>query len=426
MSTTEKNSNNIRHMNTRIVLSYYVANLVGAGLLAIPVVALEKVGVWSLAVWGILIACSWPLAIVFSRIAVLFPDSSGLLRFIRELQGIYWSKTIGLLFLITFVIGNPIVGMIGARYFQQLFNTDTISIYDLAILIMIGSVVFNLVDLRISSQIHSALVYATLLVVLLALIYSGFSSNYEAIGTVDFTPPKISDFSSALAICFFLYLGWENVCTISPNVRDPDRTFKKAVLWAVIIVGSIYLFVAIILVTNVKTGEINGNYALLDWLLRSGEADYRIVWIANLAGFFLILFNANVWVLAASKLFSSCATQGLVPSYFAKGAENTPRRALIALGVIYAVELKLLDYLSRDEFFLTEFVSIVFIFVYLFVLFTAVFKFPERKTRNYAIVALGLLLAVAGTMLKMLLTIFVFVVAIYIFFRSTDIKKEKL
>lgn len=344
------------------LVAYYVTNLIGAGIFVIPAIAQERAGFWVLAAWLFLTLCSWPMARVFAQISLDYPNSNGILAFISQCGSPRLGFALSMLTMLIMIGGNPIMGLVSARYAIAAFGLPADWLHMLAIGFMLLSVAFNLLGLRNSARMQTILVVVTM-TMLLALV--GLVLVAHPVAAVQSTTNfEFQPFLAALAICFFTFLGWENVSTIAPTVKNPQRSFRIATIVAVPLVGFLYISVALalLLVTN---GSLRpGDYAVLDHLVAGAGYPQATSWTNGLA-LIVVILSTNAWVLSAGRLLAASARDGYLPSIFARHRANgVPFNAMIGLAVTYSLTLLLFLFSDNVEGSLIELVSGGFILIY--------------------------------------------------------------
>ncbi|MFD1747311.1 APC family permease [Rhizobium helianthi] len=372
------------------LVAYYVTNLIGAGIFVIPAIAQERAGTWVLGAWLFLTLCSWPMARIFARISLDYPNNNGILHFISQCGSPRLGYALSMLTMLIMIGGNPIMGLVAARYAIAAFNIPGEWLYELGIGFMLLSVGFNMLGLRNSARVQTTLVVltTTCLLSLVGLVFanSGTTSWPES------SSFEVEQFLGALAICFFTFLGWENVSTIAPSVRKPERSFRLATLISVPLVGLLYLSVAIALLLVTQGTIRTGDYAVLDHLV-SGAGFGNATLFTNCLALVVVILSTNAWVLAASRLLAATARDGHLPAVFARqGKAQIPFHALAALAVTYTLTLLIFRSSSNAEGTLIEFVSGGFVLIYATTFALAVRRYRKESVVIHALASLILCL----------------------------------
>ncbi|MGG7519639.1 APC family permease [Allorhizobium undicola] len=372
------------------LVAYYVTNLIGAGIFVIPAIAQERAGAWVLGAWLFLTLCSWPMARIFARISLDYPNSNGILYFISQYGSPRLGYALSMLTMLIMIGGNPIMGLVAARYAIAAFHLPGEWLYELGIAFMLLSVGFNMLGLRNSARMQTALVVltTTCLLGLVGLVFvNGGAATWPEANQFEVEP-----FLAALAICFFAFLGWENVSTIAPNVRDPERSFRLATLISVPLVGLLYLSVSLALLLATKGTLHTGDYAVLDHLV-TGLGFGKATLFTNCLALVVVVLSTNAWVLAASRLLAATARDGHLPSIFARQSKSAiPFHALLALAVTYVLTLLLFRTSSHAETTLIEFVTGGFVLIYAITFFLAVRRYRKESIIIHAVSSLVLCL----------------------------------
>lgn len=403
---------------TGTLVTYYITNLVGAGILVIPAIALEAAGPWSILAWLVLCVCAWPMARVFASIAIDYPNSNGVLHFVGVMLGHRVRDALTLLLLLAMVVGNPVVALVAARYMLNCLGWGADMYYPTAVTIMLLNVGFNLVGLKMGSWLQRILLSLTMGVLVIALASAVPAADAARLTRIPFS---LDGFLGALGVCFFTFLGWENVCTIAPNVRDGARSFKRAITIAVPLIGGLYMAIAVTLALTVPIETISGDYAVLNLLTNAGSSS-QIAAGANFIGFLVVFLSGNAWVLAGGKLCSAAARDGLLPRSLARGTETTPRLAFLAMNGGYMLTILVLAAFGKTEAVLVEFVSATFICVYITAMYAALRFYPRHEVRYLALVSFLMISIFAGSVLLkvMLITLLAVGICVLLRFNSSE------
>ncbi|MBM3117160.1 APC family permease [Jeongeupia naejangsanensis] len=375
-------------LSTRHLTAYYVSSLVGSGILVIPAMAAEIAGPAALIAWLALVALSYPVALVFARISVAYPDSSGIVRFLGVCFPPVMARIAALLLLGTMILGNPVVGLAAARYFcHALGITSPWGLTLTAIAVMWGNVAFNLGGLRFGSRAQTAML-SLLVIVLIGVLVLALPATDPA-NLAPFAPNGLWAVGIAASVCFFSFLGWENVSTVATQVRTPETTFPRAIRLALVAVGGLYLGIAVVYALVVPASDIAGQYAVISDLLARSVGP-RAGLAADLIGGVLLFVTSNVWVLAAGRLMSATARDGGLPAWLARteGRGETPVPALWLLAGLYALVLLGLRLSGQNETAIIHLADLNFLLVYLFTFWAAWRHFPDAATRRRALAAL--------------------------------------
>lgn len=108
-------------------------------------------------------------------------------------------------------------------------------------------------------------------------------------------------------MAFFSFLGWENVSSMAEQVKDPARTYRRAIRWAVPLVGFLYIGVAAAYLAVPGDAPV-----VISVLLYASSGPAGAV-AGDLLALGLAVVATNAWVVGAARLAASAARSGIVP-----------------------------------------------------------------------------------------------------------------
>lgn len=361
--------------------AYYVSSIVGVGILVIPGIAANIAGPASLIAWVILLLISYPFALFFARMSMKCPDSSGISAFVEQAFGATIGKSVAVVLAATMIIGNPIMGIATAHYLQNLigFSGNTTLIW-VGYGMMIVSILFNLLGLQFGSKVQTGILLLLILGLIGVVLFSVPHAKPEQL--TPFTPHGWWAVGTAIVLCFYSFLGWENVSTIAEEVKNPEKTFPRAIGWAIVIVGVLYLSVSSAFLLVVPPEFMQGNVTVISGLLEviSGTIASRI---GDVVAVLLLILSTNAWVMGASRLIYALSRDGLLPERLSHvhGKTGVPVQALLALIPGYAAVTVFLASFGLSEVPLIHFANSTFMVVYLIVFVAGLKLFTSRDIR---------------------------------------------
>jgi APA family basic amino acid/polyamine antiporter len=240
-----------RKLSSVDATSLVVGGIVGVGIFYNPsrIAAAVPDPTWYLALWvfGAIVAVH--AALVFAELGAAFPKAGGWYVFLREAFGPFPA------FLFAFVVLGVVATGASAVMMhicvQNLAGIvpgvglpDTTSGRVAGAAILVGVTGLALLGVKAGALLQNACT-----VVKLAAITALAAGAWLVFrpGDVALTPPPIpegglmSGAIRALLPIFFAYGGWQMVCYVAPQVKDPARTLPRAILVGVAIVTAAYL-----------------------------------------------------------------------------------------------------------------------------------------------------------------------------------------
>jgi amino acid transporter len=229
-----------------------MTNMVGVGpFITIPLIIAAMNGPQCMLGWvlgSVLALCD---GLVWAELAAALPGAGGTYLYLREA----FKKTpLGLLlpflFIWQFIFSAPLEiasGYIGFAYYISYFWQSIAPWQTRLIAFAVGAVVIGLLYRRITAIGRLTVVlWAGMLLTVAWIVFSGLA-NFRPELAFDF-PKDAFSFSTgfamglggAMLIAMYDFLGYYDICFVAGEVRRPERTIPRAILYSVLAVGLMY------------------------------------------------------------------------------------------------------------------------------------------------------------------------------------------
>jgi APA family basic amino acid/polyamine antiporter len=176
------------------------------------------------------------------------------------------------------------------------------------------------------------------LVILLFFIVVAFA-NFGTGNFHNFAPTGVDGVTSAAAIIFFAYIGFDAVSTGSEEAKNPAKDLPLAIIGSLVICTIFYVLTAVGAIGIASPAELAATDAPLAAALDKGAGISWAASILSLGAVVAITSVVLVIMYGQTRIFFAMCRDGLLPQRFAKVNQRfgTPARLTIGLGVLIAI-----------------------------------------------------------------------------------------
>jgi amino acid transporter len=315
---------------------------------------------------------SLPTAFMIGELSSALPAEGGYYAWVRRGLGNFWGFQEAWLSLTASIFDMAIYPTLFVGYLTQIapwFAPGHRGIF-VGLFVVTACAALNLAGIRVvgltSLWLFFLLSMPFAVIVLMSPFKAGTLANAHSTSTATL------GLLGGMLIAMWNYMGWDNASTIAQQVERPQRTYPRAMIAAVILVGLTYVlpFLAVYL-AGIPASAFAGDGA---WTQVAGmiAGTFRG---ANWLGFLLALGGMmsafgmfNALVMSYSRLPLAMARDGMLPKLFAKTSKRThvPWVAIVVCAACWALCLGLglrrlvtLDIILYGASLILEFVTLV-------------------------------------------------------------------
>jgi APA family basic amino acid/polyamine antiporter len=183
-----------------------------------------------------------------------------------------------------------------------------------AVLIVLALTWILILGIRESARLNTALVVLKLAVI---AVFVGIGVFYvKPQNWTPFAPNGFAGISSAAAIIFFAYIGFDAISTAAEETRNPQRNMPIGMLGSLAVCTVVYVVVALVLTGMVKWRQLDTAEPLATAFSALG-----MNWAAGVISFGALFATTSVLLvfqLGQPRIFFSMARDGLLPEWAAR------------------------------------------------------------------------------------------------------------
>lgn len=326
-----------RALGTFTLTLYGVGVIVGAGIFVLVGEVISHAGNagWLAFVGASLAAL--PTGLSYAELASRYPKSGGEAVFVERAFGRSdVSFLVGFFIVASGVMSTAAVSHGFADYLRVVLPMPSVPRWLLIVGFLGVLTIINDRGIRGSTWLNA--VFTTVSV--LALVVLGLAGTPqwdEGIGPLVQAPLDVPPLAilSAVALAFYAFIGFEDICNVAEETREPSRTIPRAILWSVTISTVIYALVTITALVAVPAAELASHpapMALVSERVLPGISSRWLAAVAVLAVTNTALFN----LIMTSRVLYGMSRSGWIPAALGK-VDNRTRTPRLGVGLAFVL-----------------------------------------------------------------------------------------
>jgi amino acid transporter len=273
---------------------------------------------------------SLPTAFMIGELSSSIPEEGGYYAWVRRALGNFWGFQEAWLSLVASIFDMAIYPTLFVAYMTRL--VPWFGVGHRGVMVGVGVVavcaLLNIAGVKVVGVTSLWLFFILSAPFALIVVLAPFKHGALAAAA----PPTTSsvDIIGGLLIAMWNYMGWDNASTIATEVQRPQRTYPRAMLAAVTIVGLTYIVpVAAVYLTGLPAKAFEtGSWADIAGMLGGQWLRVALVLGGMMSGFGMF----NALVMSYSRLPLAMAQDGMLPKVFGKLHPKT-RAPWVAIAV---------------------------------------------------------------------------------------------
>ncbi|MGZ0066605.1 APC family permease [Microbacterium sp. Yaish 1] len=310
-----------RAIGTPLLFAFIVGDTLGAGIYTLVGTMANDVGgvIWLPLLIALVVALL--TAGTYAELITKYPHAGGAARYVDKAFGIpFLSFLVGFLMMASGITtAAALANAFAGDYFAALFDIPPIPV---AIAFIAVLTIINLRGVResLATNFVASIIEVSGLVIVIfvaAMVFAG--GGGEPARIFEFAPdvPPLQGAFAASIVAFFSFLGFEAAANMAEEVKNPSKSYPRALFGAIITAAVVYLLIAIGAVIVVPPAELaESTGPLLDVVTASGVAIPP--WLFSLIALVAIANGALLFMVMASRVGYGLAESGLLPHAFGR------------------------------------------------------------------------------------------------------------
>jgi amino acid transporter len=299
-----------------------------------------------------------PTGLMVGELAAAIPAEGGMYVWVRRALGPFWGFQEAWLSLAASVFDMAAYPAIFVLSLGQLWPTALNNPYRFLIpaVVILGCVFWNMLGAKAVGS--GSIVLGILLLAPFGLMVALAPHRQMQTSAIHGT------WYSGLVIAMWNFMGWDNASTVAEEVKDPQKTYPRTMLWSVAAVTLVYL-VPILAVAY--SGVPSSSWSDGAWVSLAGGIRPWLAVPVLLTIMVSVIGQVNSLTMSYSRIPLAMAEDKLAPSILSRvSANGSPWASLLLCGAIWTLALSLsldrillLDILIYGTSLILEFVALV-------------------------------------------------------------------
>jgi amino acid transporter len=290
---------------------------------------------------------SLPTSLMVGELASAIPCDGGFYVWVRRAMGRFWGFQEAWLSLAASIFDMAIYPTIFVLYLGRLQPTWTAGYHGTlwALAVVLTALLWNLRGAK-SVGLGSVGMFCVLLSPFIVLfVVALWKWHGHGVGTLA-EPIAAPDIVTAISVCLWNYMGWDNASTIAQEVEDPQRNYPRAMVGASALVACTYMLPVIAVALaglSASSFDSNANGGTGTW---TDAGRYilgpSIILFIVLGGMISGAGMFNPLMMSYTRLPFAMAEDGLLPRVFTRrNRYNAPWASILLLAIIWSLPILL-------------------------------------------------------------------------------------
>lgn len=320
--------------------------MIGAGIFSVPAALASNVGPAGIVSYLFVILAVWCMGSSLARLAQLYPQEGSFYTYAKQWSGHIGGLIAGGAYLIGLLIAMGLLAQVAGMYLHT--DIPFLSAYALGLIVLVLLTVLNMVGVKLSEAGQIILICTTVLPLVLTIAICLTKAQFANL--FPFMPHGMTNIFAATKAVIFGFFGFECAASLFSIVKDPEKNVSKALTYAIIIVGAIYLAFVTSLILAIPSAQFT-DIELSDTLRKVFPEWPFLISCIHFSILSAIIGTVHSMLWSSSMLLISFIKQFKTPaiSKLSQSIISTQPRAVMVIGL--CIFISYITLTKIDQFF---------------------------------------------------------------------------
>ena len=336
-------------------MAVVVGIIIGSGIFRVPSgIAADTGNLTGIAlVWILGGAIALFGALSIAELAAMYPAAGGPYVYLREAYGRPLAFLFGWMWLLTTPISWAAQSLMFSEYLGYLIPLPTLTQHLIAAALIVVVAAANYRSVKLGAVIQNLSASAKVLAIVglsAAIFFFAPGGEHNPLNAEPMGMAKWSGIGIGLIAALWAYDGWQNLTTISGEVKNPQRNLPLALVGGVLVVMAVYLLINAAYVRALPVAELAASKSVATdaAMVVMGRAGVSLIGALVMLSVFGTL---NGSILSSPRVFFAMAEDGL---FFRTVGKVHPKYETPYVAIGFIVVIAVIYVLLRDFMQLAE------------------------------------------------------------------------
>lgn len=304
-----------RTLSLTSAVAISIGGMLGSGIFVLPGLAAAKTGSSVWLAYLLAAICILPAALSKSELASSMPKSGGTYIYIERAFGPIFGTISGIGLWLSLLLKSAFALVGFGAYLAILLNINTGFMRYIAVFFLAGILFLNIYGVKKVGKVQLIIVSISMVTLFLILVFALPQIQQDLLH-----PFLLNDtvgLAGTVAFVYISYAGVTKVAAIAGEIKNPSKNLPRAMIFSLLIMTSIYVFVAFALVGTIPLESLKTDLRPIYTIAHSLGGKYSGI-LAACVGVITLISMANSGVLAASRFPFAMARDKLLPEFMSR------------------------------------------------------------------------------------------------------------